>query len=415
MNRSTYVWDFFIAHAGADKAIAEDVYDRLISDACVFLDCRCLELGNDWDVKLREAQQNSYVTLVLISVNTDKAYYQREEIAVAIALARSESEHRVVPIYLNEEAAEAESVPYGLRLKHGLTLSDSFGLDELCKALRQLGSRLGIGTKASAGTFHVAIDQSYQQDWWIGEPTLTAGYSSITSFSPKFTSWTVHRDGYVSTNALEGTDVLILPTPFRTYVPYTEYREIVRWVQRGGGLLLLGIYVMEVHHRNNLNQLLRRLGMEFCHNLLMPVGRESFKECMDQAFEYQDSTLWIVSGVRGSKSDHPILNNVDKIALTSSCSVECAKDPELLVTTSDDVSTLHVKGFKDPETGRIVRPTDYILDKRGPGAFLAALRYGKGRVVGIGSWKVFLNEFLENESLDNSKLLHNCITWLKSE
>jgi hypothetical protein len=32
--------------------------------------------------------------------------------------------------------------------------------------------------------------------------------------------------------------------------------------------------------------------------------------------------------------------------------------------------------------------------------------------VGIGSWKVFLNEFLEDESFDNAKLLFNCISWL---
>lgn len=80
-------WDFFIAHASADEEIVEKIYDRLIPNSRVFVDTRCLQLGDDWDTKLREAQKASLITLVLISTNTDKAYYQREEIAAAIALA----------------------------------------------------------------------------------------------------------------------------------------------------------------------------------------------------------------------------------------------------------------------------------------------------------------------------------------
>ena len=139
---SPYEWDFFIAHAGPDKEVAERLYDRLCQDARTFLDSRSLELGDDWDIKLREAQQSSLVTVVLISGHTDQAYYQREEIAAAIALARTDSGHRVVPVYLNSEAAASDSVPYGLRLKHGITLSDSVGLGELQDALLKLRTRL---------------------------------------------------------------------------------------------------------------------------------------------------------------------------------------------------------------------------------------------------------------------------------
>ena len=139
---SPYEWEFFIAHAGPDKAVAEQLYDRLCQDARSFLDSRSLELGDDWDLRLREAQQSSLVTVVLISAHTEQAYYQREEIAAAIALARSDSGHRVVPVYLNSEAATSDSVPYGLRLKHGITLSDSVGLKELQEALLKLRSRL---------------------------------------------------------------------------------------------------------------------------------------------------------------------------------------------------------------------------------------------------------------------------------
>ena len=101
---SAYAWDVFIAHAGPDKATAEQLYDLLGQDCRVFLDSRCLELGDDWDDKLAAAQGESFLTAVLISANTAKAYYQREEIAAAISLAREEEgKHRVVPVCLNQQ------------------------------------------------------------------------------------------------------------------------------------------------------------------------------------------------------------------------------------------------------------------------------------------------------------------------
>src|ERR1700704_6441470 len=97
-----YNWHFFIAHAGADKRTAERLYSYLSRNSRVFLDCRSLRLGDNWDIELPKAQQKSLVTVVLISSKTEAAYYQREEIAAAIALARENAEkHRVVPVFLD--------------------------------------------------------------------------------------------------------------------------------------------------------------------------------------------------------------------------------------------------------------------------------------------------------------------------
>ena len=143
-------WDFFIAHASSDKGTAEALYQHLQQNARVFMDSQSLRLGDDWDIELREAQQKSLVTVVLISANAEAAYYQREEIAAAIALARTDTGHRVVPVYLDEKAALSDSVPYGLRLKHGIALSGSVGLDELHVALLDLRDELKRQERAQA-------------------------------------------------------------------------------------------------------------------------------------------------------------------------------------------------------------------------------------------------------------------------
>ncbi len=133
-----FKWDFFIAHADRDLPAAEMLYDSLQPHSRPFLDKRCLRLGDNWDTKLAEAQKNSLITVVLVSGNTDNAYYEREEIAAAIMLSRTNEEsHRVVPVYLDSDALR-NSVPYGLRLKHGVTLSDETRLQEVGNQLIEL-------------------------------------------------------------------------------------------------------------------------------------------------------------------------------------------------------------------------------------------------------------------------------------
>lgn len=135
--------------------MAERLYD-LMAGARVFLDSRCLELGDDWDTSLADAQRTSRVTVVLVSSNTEKAYYEREEVAAAIALARDEGEaHRVVPVYLDSSLDSSEAsrqrVPYGLRLKHGLHLSDELTLSDAANQLLSLLHRLRAATGSPAG------------------------------------------------------------------------------------------------------------------------------------------------------------------------------------------------------------------------------------------------------------------------
>lgn len=143
MPKRQHRWDFFIAHAGADKQASEDLYDLLATKSRVFLDSRCLKLGDDWDVTLPAEQKASFVTVVLVSSKTDRAYYQREEVAAAISLTRTDSDrYRVVPIYLDEGVLSGDLVPYGLRLKHGLQLS---GILTMAKAAVELQKLLTPG------------------------------------------------------------------------------------------------------------------------------------------------------------------------------------------------------------------------------------------------------------------------------
>ena len=136
MSNTTIKWDFFIAHAGDDQEITEQFYEGLTADSRVFLDSKCIKPGDDWDHALSNAQKESLITVVLISVNTETAYYQREEIAAAIAYARENPvDHSVIPVYLDEESNRSENLPYGLRTKHGFTISENCSVQSVISKL----------------------------------------------------------------------------------------------------------------------------------------------------------------------------------------------------------------------------------------------------------------------------------------
>ena len=145
MDEKSQAYDFFLAHAGPDANVAERLYELLRNRSRVFLDSRSLRLGDDWDTELSKAQRNSKITVVIISERVNKSYYQREEIAAAIALARDDDRlHRVVPLYLPEVAESSASVPYGLRLKHSIRLTQDEDLRVAAEQLLSLLASVGI-------------------------------------------------------------------------------------------------------------------------------------------------------------------------------------------------------------------------------------------------------------------------------
>lgn len=198
MSSRTYEWDIFLAHAGADEASAEALYDLLSESAKVFLDTRSLELGDEWDRALPRAQSRSLITVVLLSTRTDQAYYQREEIAAAIQMAREDPEtHRVVPVFMDEPSTAQGQVPYGLRVRHGLQLSQAGTLENiafrLLRTLTKLRGQIVIydgrnrdiafDFKGRADSFWTGKGSEARRTSPIGEGTLTFQQKGILNIA----------------------------------------------------------------------------------------------------------------------------------------------------------------------------------------------------------------------------------------
>lgn len=130
-------YDVFIAHSSQDKPHAL-AFKQALSDAGIssFIDEDMLP-GTAWDDAIPAAQKQSRVTAVLISDNTEKAWYAREEIVAAVELCRADERlHQVVPIYLDGDVPA--ELPYGLKRIVGISLPISGGWSKVSRRIRQL-------------------------------------------------------------------------------------------------------------------------------------------------------------------------------------------------------------------------------------------------------------------------------------
>jgi formylglycine-generating enzyme required for sulfatase activity len=133
-------WDFFLSHAGADKEDTSAFYELLKLHSTVFLDRRDLTPGCNWPKELLEALGRSLITVVLVSSNTESAYYQNSEILTAIELEREDSaRHRVVPVLLDHRSdfAKDAAMDFVMNTKHALSVSE-LGFSDVVQRLLEL-------------------------------------------------------------------------------------------------------------------------------------------------------------------------------------------------------------------------------------------------------------------------------------
>jgi hypothetical protein len=160
-------WDFFIAYSGRDASSADQLC-RLLNKhrAKVFLDKTRLTPGSQWDLALKRAIANSRIIVALISRHTSKAWYQRDEIAIAIKLVRrKESSYSIVPVRL--EGARDMDVPYGLNHVHCLLEAD-LGFKGIAQKLVDELERMKKRAKKRPVTIKLAHSVARMDDIWSG-------------------------------------------------------------------------------------------------------------------------------------------------------------------------------------------------------------------------------------------------------
>jgi hypothetical protein len=123
--KTNYNWDFFLAHARHDTETAKTLYQSLTPPAKVFLDAVNLRPGDNWNILLPNALKTSLINIILVTPNTEDAYYEQDEVAMAIKIFRNDRHtRRVVPICIGFQPSLPPVLPYGLNSLVSLYISN---------------------------------------------------------------------------------------------------------------------------------------------------------------------------------------------------------------------------------------------------------------------------------------------------
>lgn len=179
----------------------------------------------------------------------------------------------------------------------------------------------------------------------------------------------VRRTEPLNDAALADCDVLIVKVPTRPYSNH-EIEAIVRFVDRGGGLMLVGEHTNVFHTGTYLNAIARRFGFTFRYDCLFGV---------DKVFEQR---------YRPPVVPHPIVQHVSWMDFATSCSIAPERSVGRAAIRSVGLKNLmadyHVSNFYP-------KPDDSPEMRYGAFVQLWTMRYGRGRIAAFTDSTIFSN------------------------
>ena len=231
-------------------------------------------------------------------------------------------------------------------------------------------------------------DEAYDENWF-GE---RSGYNYYCFYDYISKFYTVSRNEQpITSNALQGVDVLILKTPT---TPYTteEINTVTDYVKKGGGLYLIGDHTNVFGTGTNLNKLATNFDIRFNY----------------------DCTYELTAGNLSSYDapkilTHPALNNLPHFLFATSCTLQTSW------LANDLMVGYGLKTFPADYSQRNFFPEDSNSGLVTFGCFVqsSATSYGTGRVLAFTDSTVFSNFWMFMRG--KPELLLLSLQWLNQE
>lgn len=319
---------------------------------------------------------------------------------------------------LEERRAELSAKRDGLveeleDIERQLTAAPQPRQAELVRGSLPSASTLGKSSPRAS----ILFDEGHGQDRWFGiAPTITKGYLRIaTAVRQRMDVAYLPAGSRISAESLQAHNALVLTLgpQGQTQLTDDEQQAIHEFVRNGGGLLVLGAYTGDWHHEGNLNQLLGEYGMAFNRDVVMQPGAANSDGKL-QSSERSPKSSYAVEAFpvpSGSVGGVPVvvsalLDGVPAAVTLSSCSLYVDDDLAvgLLMSSPDSVI------LEPVPIGVTIMIDKYRDVGRGPAIVLAASRTSK--VIVAGSWKMFLDAFVDDVRYANGRLFRNIVDWL---
>jgi hypothetical protein len=176
----------FLCHASQDKPVVRELYKRLLSDAEIdpWLDEEKLLPGQDWDLEIEKAVEDSDAVIVCLSSRSvTKEGYVQKELRKVLDLALEKPEETIFVIPLRLEECE---LPRRLRTWHYV---DYFPTQQRGHAYQKLNQALKLRFgQLQTSTNHSAIpaleplppiEEPIEQEKLVGNNIVTEAVSAV--------------------------------------------------------------------------------------------------------------------------------------------------------------------------------------------------------------------------------------------
>lgn len=208
----------------------------------------------------------------------------------------------------------------------------------------------------------------YDTTWFGHDSSYT--YSAIYDYASRFyTMSRLLQSDAIDDRTLDGCDVLVIKVPTSAFESY-EIEAVQRFVERGGGLLLIGDHTNVFKSSSYLNEITRPWGFTYRHDLLYTVGSPFY-----QAF-------------RPGLVPHPAVQHVPPMEFAVTCSIDPGTSRGRAVVQKTGLWSLppvyYTENFQ-PEA-EYQAPMRY-------GSFIQvwSTRHGAGRVLAFTDSTIFSN------------------------
>ena len=260
---------------------------------------------------------------------------------------------------------------------------------------------------------------SHDQKGWDPFPSINVGYTRIKGIATGMGCNIEERDTVgLLTSDFQRAGALLLVCPKHVPLTKKEINNVRTYVRSGGCLLALGFYC-EPHHKTNFSELMKFFGISFNPDVLLPPGSRSIDGRWQSYGIRPEYIVRVNTDVMPSPD--PLLENVKSIGLLSSSSLEITEKKSMSVVLSVVLHSGQEQLIWEPDPEGIEYDADGYWDfmaaynpsqeKERP--IIAKAVVEQGKVVAIGTWKVFHDYFIDNPEFDNGQLFRNILTWFK--
>ncbi len=393
----------FVSYASDDSRIADEIrYALGQAGHTVFLGSAGLTPAHEYHRTLRDEVDSSDFFIFLVSRDSvAHGRYTLTELGYAEAKWPMPAGF-VLPVVLDSTAVDSAD-PY----LTAVTMLEPAG--NVAAEVADYIDRLGPVTPSC----DVLIDAAHRQGEWNGIPPLVAnGYAAahhIISTDLGRSADELPEGAHFDGRSLASARALVLPMApdHGTRLKPSEVAAVCSFVDRGGGLLVLATYTGDWHHEANLGEITERYGILLDNNSVVASGQSArghlYKSQPDDPHAFD-----ALPAPAPSRQVAQLLVGVDRVRMLTACTLTTLGDAATPILVAPDSDT-----FTPQPAGRGVAIDGYSLISKSPPVVVAAVSR-VAKVAVIGSWKVFLNPFVE-ASESSRRLLINLLGWLATD